>query len=267
MLRLKVFIAKIIFIYPSIIWDKLFPFQFDYERYSDCFISKSKIENVKNLDAAPEVIYVFWTGDNEMSNNRLQSIKSLERNAGVEVKVINIHNLENYIIKDFPLHPAYQFLSLVHKSDYLRCYFMYHHGGGYSDIKKCSKSWKNAFIKLNNSSACAIGYREISGGTTCTGSSIDNVLSKYFFRIFGNGAFIFKSHSHIAKEWIDELHHRLNQHQEYLSKFPGNINGDNEGYPIQWSEILGQILGPILMKYNGDILISNDVKPILKNYR
>lgn len=68
----------------------------------------------------------------------------LTKNSGVEVKLITPKNLNNYLLPDFPLHPAYDYLSLVHKSDYLRCYFMHFHGGGYSDIKPNYKNWKNS---------------------------------------------------------------------------------------------------------------------------
>jgi hypothetical protein len=55
-------------------------------------------------------------------------------------------------LPEYPLHPAFKYLSYVHKSDYLRSYFMHFYGGGYADIKKYSSNnnWKECFNLLNS---------------------------------------------------------------------------------------------------------------------
>ena len=53
---------------------------------------------------------------------------------------MNRENLSSWIAEKSPLHPAYNYLSSVHKADYLRCYLMHHHGGAYSDIKVIENS-------------------------------------------------------------------------------------------------------------------------------
>lgn len=62
-----------------------------------------------------------------------------------------------------PLHKAFQYLSPVHKSDYLRAYFMHFYGGGYADIKHIHFNWFAYFEKLYNGpqDKYAIGYHEI----------------------------------------------------------------------------------------------------------
>ena len=49
-------------------------------------------------------------------------------------------NLQDWVVAGHPLHPAYNDLSLVHRSDYLRAYLLHHHGGGYCDLKRPIKS-------------------------------------------------------------------------------------------------------------------------------
>ena len=78
-------------------------------------------------------IYCFWTGTNEMNETRLNGLNKLRSVSGCNVVLITPDNLNDFLIE--PLHPAYKYLSLVHRSDYLRAYFMHYHGGGYSDIK------------------------------------------------------------------------------------------------------------------------------------
>lgn len=96
---------------------------------------------------------------NPMSNNRRRSITSLQAVAGVPVVLVTPENLPQFIQPNAPLHPAFEYLSLVHKSDYLRCYFMHHLGGGYSDIKPCRHNWLASFEQLEASPAYAIGWR------------------------------------------------------------------------------------------------------------
>ena len=268
-LNLKIIIAKIIYSYPLIFKDRhIKKFVLKYSDYKDCFVSQTPLILHKSLDKAQEVIYIFWTGNNDITENRQAAIDSLVQNSGIEIKLIKPSNLNQYIKKDFPLHPAYEYLSLVHKSDYLRCYFMYHYGGGYSDIKGCTGNWKESFDKLNNSDYYVLGYKEIGAGAIATtNTSIDANLHRYYFKNIGVCAFIHKPNSPIAKEWFDELNSVLDSYYSYLKEHPGNTNGDNAGYPIPWNRILSQILHPILLKYSSKILIDDRVKPIFKNYR
>jgi hypothetical protein len=86
-----------------------------------------------------KIIYCFWTGDNQLTPNRINGLKTMKENLNVDIKLIDKNNLNDYIIPEHPLHDGYKYLSLNHKSDYLRCYFMNFYGGGYSDIKPFSK--------------------------------------------------------------------------------------------------------------------------------
>ena len=60
---------------------------------------------------------------------------------GVDLVLVTPDNLGEWLVDDSPLHPAYEDLSLIHRSDYLRGYLMHHHGGGYIDIKQPLGSW------------------------------------------------------------------------------------------------------------------------------
>lgn len=249
--------------------DKLFQYKFVPEKYAPSFISLKSVQ-VEALRPAPQVIYTFWTGKNEMSEARKNGVKTLTIKSGVEVKVITPDNLDEYILKDHPLHKSFNYLSLVHKSDYLRCYFMLHYGGGYSDVKPCKKSWKEAFKTLNESNNYVLGYREILGGVPTMvdkNSLISKDVKKFYFKTLGICSFIFKPNSPIAIEWMEELNHRLDLLYDKLKENPGNVWGDNKGYPVIWCYILSEILHPIFLKYNEYLLFDNDIKPELKNYR
>jgi hypothetical protein len=99
-----------------------------------------------------------------MSPQRHECLEQLKEKYECNVILITTHNLNEYIKKEHPLHPAYEYLSETHKADYLRTYFMNFYGGGYSDIKKTTGSWKKSFEDLRNSEYWICGYKELNGG-------------------------------------------------------------------------------------------------------
>lgn len=227
----------------------------------------------------PEVIFCFWTGTNPLTPNRVRSINSIEKNSKLPVQLVTPSNLHDFILPDQPLHPAYEYLSCVHKADYLRCYFMNYIGGGYSDIKECRSSWRNAYESLNvDKTKIAVGYPENSPSDCVIAYckeyfSLKNRfrlnydMSVYYDKMIGNGVYIFRPKTMLSNMWIRELHRRLDINMDLLIKNPGNIWGDNYGYPLKWNSILGQIFHPLSLIFSNKIIRSNDVRPIMENYR
>ncbi|KQR91853.1 hypothetical protein ASG01_12670 [Chryseobacterium sp. Leaf180] len=244
-------------------------YQYKKQNYTDSFVSKEEKVTDLTLEKAKEVIYIFWTGDNEISENRKSGIKSLKEKAEVEIVLVTPNNLSNYILKDYPLHEAYEYLSLIHKSDYLRCYFMLHHGGGYADIKPSLTSWKRLFEQLNQAPKhWCIGPREIySGGVPDLEGNIGIDIKKYHNLLIGNCGYIFKPNSPIAQEWMNEVNSRLDKLEQALIKNPGNVYGDNIGYPVEWSFILAQVFHPIILKYSEHVFSEDIILYDTVNYR
>lgn len=251
-----------------VLYQKVIPYSFKKGKYPNCFLefdSKLSYESQK-ID---KTIYCFWTGNNPMTNNRLNAIESLRKKSGVPIKLITPTNLNTYILKEYPLHRAYSLLSLVHKSDYLRCYFMHHYGGGYCDVKQISNSWLSAFKSIeNHAEKWVLGYSELNKHSVAQiEGKIGKDLKTYFKSVIGNCAYICRSKTKFTDEWYKELHNRLDNYYEELKKYPGNIMGDNKGYPIPWTNILGDIFHPLCLKYSNKIMHDDSVKPVFKNYR
>ncbi|MGN0070081.1 MAG: hypothetical protein ACI350_10210 [Prevotella sp.] len=252
----------------------LHPYRYDAKRYEGTFLENEPLypwtDNFE--DKVPRVIYVFWTGDNPITPNRVAGIDSLRRVSGVEVKLITPKELPSYIKPDDPLPEAFQYLSLNHKSDYLRSYFMYHYGGGYGDIKTYFKSWTSAFRQLDASDAYAIGYKEVgfygAANHDIEQRSLKEDLMRYWHILIGNGAFICKSHTQLAAEWHSEARRRLDLWSTDLKKHPAmDYFGTNEDYPIPWGSMQGEIFHPLCLKYHHKLLSDNALKPSFKNYR
>lgn len=222
-----------------------------------------------------KVIYCFWTGNNEMSYNRKRCLDSMNKSE-FPIILITSKNLESYTHIDFPLHPGYEYLSLTHKSDYLRCYFMHHYGGGYCDIKEINTSWNGAFKDIEDPNCHVNGYQEIGPtGVAPVGGELYSVLKQNYKSLIGCGSFICKPKTIFTHEWISELHKKLDTYYPILKQYPAKypqdqrgmfFNGEHSKYPIAWTEIMGNIFHPLCFKYNNHI--KQTVPPcIFKSYR
>ena len=247
---------------------KFFPYHYNQKLYQDTFLNHHAPNYVDIDTKVDKKIYVFWTGDNPLTENRQRCLQALKDKSDVEIVLITPQNLQDYILPNAPLHPAYPYLSLVHKADYLRCYFMHHFGGGYSDIKECQSSWQPYFDKLNSSNHYILGYPELKKNDVARlDGQLGQDLKANFSKIIGNVAYICRPNTPFTQEWYAELLHRMDFYADKLEQNRGNIWGDNEGYPIAWTNILGDIFHPLCLKYMQKIGYENHLCPSLENYR
>ena len=210
------------------------------------------------------VIYCFWTGDNEMSSSRKECIEQLLQSTECNVNLITKKNLHEYILANNPLHEAYEYLSETHKADYLRTYFMHFHGGGYSDIKKTTGSWKKSFEDLEQNNYWICGYAEIDGGVAY-GPNYDK-----WKELIGNCAYISKPKTPLTTEWYNEmislLDTKLPTLKLYPAKYPQDCYSEQSEYPIEWNEMLGRIFHKVSYKYKEYLLNTLPIS-IFHNYR
>ena len=199
-------------------------------------------------------IFVFWTGDNSMSPNRLISLKKLQAVSEYNIILVTKDNL----------------------SEFLRPYFMHHYGGGYSDIKQTLGSWKTGFKAIENSTTLLCGYPEFSHHQI---AHVD--YKKYWNIMVGCGAFISKPNTPFTKEWYLSATNLIVSKTSMLKKFPASHpqecsegnghegcqpHGVRSNYPIEWNEIMGRIFHPLVFKYRN--FVSRTVpRPVIYNYR
>lgn len=211
------------------------------------------------------VVYMFWFGDN-MSDDRKRCFEQFKKISETKVILITYKNLNNYILDSEPLHPAFKYLSYTHQADYLRTYFMNFYGGGYSDIKMTTGSWKKSFDDLYNSDKWINGYQEIGYNGVAV-----NYLKSNWYELIGNAAYICKPQTNLTKEWYNEMLLLLDNKLEKLKKYPAIHPQDcaevSRGkYPIEWNEMLGRIFHRICYKYKNKLLKTLPTS-IFKNYR
>ena len=199
-----------------------------------------------------DTIYCFWTGNNEMTQNRKNCLQQLVNTSKCKVILVTPHNLHEYILPDVPLHEAYQYLSQTHKADYLRTYFMHFHGGGYSDIKKTTGSWEKSFEDLRQSNCWICGYPEVPNGVGYAPHA------DKWRELIGNGAYICKPKTPLTTEWYNDMIALLDKKLPELklnpAKHPRDHKSEHSKYPIGWIEMLGEIFHRVAYKYKEYVL-------------
>ena len=209
---------------------------------------------------------------------RTASLDSIRRHVGVETLLVTDDVLDRWVVTDTPLHPAFAQLSAVHQADYLRCYLMHHHGGGYVDIKPLTADWRPAFDQLDATpDALAVGYREVAptGVATLDTDRLSRPrflhaawwrrrwLQLNYRRLIGNGAFVCRPHTPFTTEWFAEVTRRLDSFQPLLAAHPARhprdhagfaVDGRPSGYPVPWSALLGDVVHPLAYRYRDHLL-------------
>ena len=223
-------------------------------------------------------IFAFWMGG-EMTSQRKACLDAMRAISQVPVILVDADNLSEWLVPEDPLPAVFPFLSAVHKADYLRVYFMYHHGGGYSDVKRPERSWRAAFETINAASQkFALGYPEPHPVWVQTVKPRGDYrkrdvyhfnyrLKEAFSSLIGNGAYIFKPKSPLMRIVLTEQKRRIALVEKRLLECPGDPFGKNEGYPLPWCYILGEIFHPAQMAFRDYLIYSNDVRPSFVNYR
>jgi hypothetical protein len=233
----------------------------------------------KNRDYLKEkTIWLFWTGANEMSQNRKNCFdKFCEVNKDCNVQLVtheDVKALEG-------LHKGFHLLSEVHKADYLRSYFMHHFGGGYSDVKIPSNKWSPIFdYFIEQKEKFILGYPETGADDMarvdlcpldpkeakyCREYILDEsnqwsfgILRDNWQKAIGNGCYIARPNTDFTKEWLSWLNDKMDQYYDKLLLNPASNPYDHynleQKYPIFWTELCGNIFHPLTIKYNEKIL-------------
>lgn len=217
----------------------------------------------------PRTVFTLWTGNNPLTPNRERSLADLREGLGLELTLVTPANLGEFLHPDWPLHPAYEHLSLVHRSDYLRCYLLHLHGGGYVDLKRPTQSWQPAWHSFSqDKTKMLMGYPEVDAlAVPELPGPLGKELRRHFTHLPGMTAFMARPRTPLTALWFEELHRRLDYYLPDLIQHPGGIWGNQATYPIRWTGILGDILHPLAYYFHEHVELREDLKPTLMDYR
>ena len=244
------------------------PYTYDPARYRRSFLTRRPPQTDGGIEL-PRRVFVVWTGENPMSPNRLRNLERLRSTIGLPVEVVTPETLDRWVVAGHPLHPVYEHLSLVHRSDYLRAYLLHHHGGGYCDLKAPLHSWTPAFEAMQaDPSIWITGFRELSSAMVSRlPGRLGLDLALHHRSLVGMGAFLVRSHTPLTAEWLAEVERRLDYFEPQAVEYPGGIRGEVVGYPVSWTDLLGKVLHPLQLKYLDHIRVDDRLLLEFENYQ
>jgi hypothetical protein len=226
---------------------------------------------------APVKLYSAWMGPGPMSPQRQKALISIVSHCAVPFHFVSYQNINSWQHCDFPLHPAFKFLSAVHQCDYLRCYLLHLYGGGYTDIKPTTHNW-NRFFELHAlSNKIGAGYTEISSQSVANvGGSIEIEMKSNYQQLIGVCSLIMTPFSQFTQEWFTSVNNLLDRNLEALQLNPARHpqdqfgiqfeNGEISKYPLKWTELGGDIFHQLVYKYHDQFLHLN-MAPSFFDYR
>jgi hypothetical protein len=183
-------------------------------------------------------VYTFWL-DSFISQEKKILLDKLSKNQDFDLILVILVNYNCLIYKTHPLHEGFQYLSSIHKSEYLRIYTMLFYGGGCTDLQEINELWSPHFKTLFESDKWICGYPENG--------------------VIGSSAYICKPQNLIIKEIYAIMLTILDSKLESLKRNPAKNSHDSSeisSYPISKYELYKNIFYPICQKYKEKLLIT-----------
>jgi predicted O-methyltransferase YrrM len=180
------------------------------------------------IDSKP-CIWMTWTGTNPMPDHLKLCLESIRHHNDLDFTIVLItpDNIDEYLPER---HPAYSYLSYVHRSDYLRAEILHRWGGLYLDTDTiCFRSlqpWYQKIMKYDVVSYDGSPWREVFGMSVFGPTRRDSVLTQ---------------------AWVTKLRKRLDKRLAALIKFR-QTHPDPTQDCLQWTEILRSIVLPVAQK-------------------
>lgn len=165
------------------------------------------------------VVWMAWTGNNTLPSHLNLALQTVRRNAGLPVIVVTPENMAKYVPKP---HPAYEYLGLEHKADYLRTYLLHTYGGIWLDSDViCLKSLAGLFEELNGDKYDAVGHDGTPWGETIGLAAMGP----------------FRPQTALTKRWFGGMNEKLDQRLEELKSKNQDV--------LAWAEMLRGIFLPV----------------------
>lgn len=226
--------------------------------------TKQTLNAILEADAVPRIIWCFWY-DGSMNENRTRSFELMKSYMDVPVCLITKANIHEFIHPEYPLHQAFNYLSDVHKSDYLRIYLLHLYGGGWHDIKPTKISYKSVWSEFDNPEVYFVGKPEIKDGPAKIYDTNGLWMPKYWNDLVATNRWVGRPNTPLTQEMFREVNLLLDENLKELKKNPARHPYDKKrnrikrwfrfetnNYPLEWT-VFGNIFHPLNYKYRQNI--------------
>ncbi|MCL6258251.1 hypothetical protein M3O96_04080 [Aquiflexum sp. TKW24L] len=236
--------------------------------------SKKEFELLEVQNGVPKVIWGYWAGGS-MNASRSKSFEILLANIGVTVCLVNKENVTDFVDKKYPLHPAFEYLSAVHQSDYLRAYLLHHYGGGWHDIKATLMNYEKVWGHFSDPNIYLVGKPEVKGGPAKVFDKDGRWMPDYWSDLVSAIAWVGRPNTPLSHDLIKNMEAHLDANFELLKQNPGvhprekkleasnpitklfktidfRFKGKNPNYPLVWT-FFGDFFHPLNYLYKNHI--------------
>lgn len=233
-----------------------------------------KPEDLSYVNGVPFVVWCYWEGA-PMTGNRLLSFSYLTQNIGVPVCLITPENLSLFIKSEHPLPIAYNNLSIVHRSDYIRAYLLHHYGGGWHDIKATKVSYAKAWNIFENPSVWIIGKAESKNGAARTYDNTGRYMPDHYDRLIAVPSWVGRPNTPLSQAILTGIESIIEKKSDLLRLHPSIhprdkkiaskflikrlfqwikfiSQGRSTKYPLEWT-LFGNIFHPCILLYHSHV--------------
>ncbi len=201
------------------------------------------------------------------------SIRKAHAHLGVPVVLVTPGNLSLVLNSTVPMHPAYQYLSSVHQSDYLRIYLWHLYGGGWFDVKPMYHSWRPSWEEFKDPDVWLIGPKErgpwdVAGNETVRSHFAELVATNQFIgrprtplsrdAHEGQDVVLSAKHHMLANTWKQNRRRNLTMPGRCCQS-PHDISTFR--YPLGWAELLGGVFHPACFQHRQHISVKMPRRP------
>lgn len=184
------------------------------------------------------VVYQYWTGG-DMPPARRACFDSTRGVFGVPVELVTDKIFRDYVVPGHPLHPCFDLLSVNHKSDYVRCYLLRFHGGGWADIKQFSddNNWAESFDVLDRTpDADVLGEWERPRGMAFRTYKNDDCARRSIVTSYLIG----KPDTPFTRMWYSRMVRWLDMMRAVVESRPSTGTYGSPGYPLPYFSVMGE---------------------------
>lgn len=230
--------------------------------------------NVRLVNGVPKVMWCFWASG-EMPPNRKRSFQLLCKHISCLVCLVSDKTFFDFEVDGAAIHSAYNQLSAVHKSDYVRAYLWHHYGGGWHDIKATLVSFDHVWAEFADGNTHLVGRPEIRGGAARTFDKERRWMPDFWQDLVSVTAWVGRPATSLSGEVYRSLQAYLDENLELLQSNPakhprdkclGELSflkkikknaarimlGEKNSYPLTWT-VFGNAFHPACLKYKENI--------------
>lgn len=230
--------------------------------------------NLPKSNGVPLVLYCYWSGG-KMPDARRLSLDYLLKYAGIPVVLVNKESFLTLNTKKSPIHPAFEYLSAVHQSDYARTFLWHHWGGGWHDIKASMVDLSSAWQEFADPQVFFVGKPEHPKGPARIRDKEGSWMPDHWQELVSVIAWIGRPNTLFSETMLAEMHAYLDGKMDDLMRYPGihprekkiesrtligytakKINhlflGREIHYPIPWT-LFGNLFHPLNLVFKNNI--------------